>query len=146
MATPMGDQAKVFAQHWFDGVEKVRIERDHPAEIRDRYDRYLAYVLAQKNGVWLNYNVETVRAGMAPYFPKYGYSRRYHDQFLKAEEEAKAAHRGIWAPDTQHYPDYPEREAWWGARGAFVEEFRKEAEGKSNYVDISHWNALQTLE
>lgn len=146
MATPMGDQAKQFAQKWFDGVDKVRIERDHPAEIRDRYERYLAYVLASKNGVWLNYNVECVRAGMGPYFTKYGYSRRYHEQFVKAEQEAKAAKRGIWSDTTEHYADYAERESWWGARGAFVEEFRKEAEGKSNYVDINQWNALSQLE
>ena len=54
-----------------------------------------------------------VRAGFAPYFTKYGYSRRYHAEFLKAEEEAKAAHRGIWAAGTMHAPDYPERNRYW---------------------------------
>ena len=146
MATPLGDQAKVWAEQWFAGVDKVRLERDHPAEIRDRYNRYLAYVFALKDGTWVNYNVEAVRAGMGPYFPKYGRSRRFHDQFLAAEVEAKAAKRGIWAPGVMAYPDYPEREAWWEARGDFVEVFRKEAEGKSNYVDITHWDAMDRLE
>ena len=145
-ATPLGDEAKVWAEKWFDGITMVRLERDHPAEIRDRYNRYLAYVFAQKNGTWVNYNVECVRAGMAPYFPKYGNSRRFHADFLAAEAEAKAAHRGIWAPNVMAYPDYPEREAWWKARGDFVAAFRKEGEGKSNYIDISHWNALSQLE
>ena len=145
-ATPLGDEAKVWAEKWFDGVDKVRLERDHPAEIRDRYNRYLAYVFAQKNGAWLNYNVEAVRAGMAPYFPKYGQSRRYHNDFIAAEAEAKAAHRGIWAPGAMAYPDYPEREAWWTARGDFVAAFRAEAEGKPNYLDITHWDALNKLE
>src|SRR6185503_16799778 len=42
--TPMGDAAKQFAIKFFEGVHVVRLERDHPKEIRDRYDRYLAYV------------------------------------------------------------------------------------------------------
>lgn len=146
MATPMGEQAKLWAKHFFEGVEKVRIERDHPAEIRDRYNRYLAYVLANKNGTWMNYNVEVVRAGMSPYFPKYGNSRRFHAEFVAAQDEAKAAKRGIWAPGMPGYPDYPEREAWWSARGNFVDEFRKEGEGKANYIDITHWDALDQLE
>ncbi|MEO8843425.1 MAG: thermonuclease family protein [Kofleriaceae bacterium] len=148
-ATPMGDFARDWALKWFAGVEKVRLERDHPAEIRDRYNRYLAYVFANKHGVWLNYNVEAVRAGMAPYFPKYGQSRRYHKDFVDAEAEAKAAKRGIWQPGVEAYDDYPEREAWWGARGEFVTKFREEAEGnggKPNYIDLTHWDALSTLE
>jgi len=147
-ATPLGEQAKEWAKHFFDGVDRVRIERDHPAEIRDRYNRYLAYVFASKNGTWVNYNVEAVRAGMAPYFPKYGNSRRFHADFLAAESEAKAQKRGIWAPGAMSYPDYPEREAWWGARGNFVAEFRAEGEGqgKTNYIDITHWDAEKTLE
>ncbi|HEU0035647.1 MAG TPA: thermonuclease family protein [Kofleriaceae bacterium] len=146
MASPMGEMAKDWGKHFFEGVERVRVERDHPAEIRDRYNRYLAYVLAQKNGVWVNYNVELVRAGMSPYFPKYGYSRRFHNDFMNAQEEAKQHKRGIWAPGVKSYPDYGERETWWMARGAFVEEFRKEGEGKPNYIDLTHWDAIKQLE
>jgi endonuclease YncB( thermonuclease family) len=145
-ATPLGEQAKEFAKHFFEGVDKVRLERDHPSEIRDRYNRYLAYVFAKKNGQWVNYNVEAVRAGMAPYFPKYGQSRRFHREFIAAEEEAKQHQLGIWAPDAMSYPDYPEREAWWAARGEFVAQFRTESEADTNYVDISHADALDRLE
>ncbi len=145
-ATPLGEVAKEWAKKWFEGVKVVRIERDHPAEIRDRYNRYLAYVFAEKNGTWLNFNVEGVRAGMSPYFPKYGYSRRFHNEFVAAQDEAKNNKRGIWAPGVMSYPDYAEREAWWNARGAFVEAFRKEAEGKPNYIDITHWDALKQIE
>lgn len=146
LATPLGEQAKTFAKEFFHGIDKVRIERDHPAEIRDAYDRYLAYVVANKNGKWLVYNVEAVRAGMAPYFGKYGYSRRYHNDFVQAEAEAKAAKRGIWAPGAMHAPDYPEREEWWTARAEFVDAFRKEGENKPEYIDITHWDALQQIE
>lgn len=146
LATPLGEEAKHWGKAFFEGIDKVRIERDHPAEIRDAYGRYLAYVVANKGGKWICYNVELVRAGLSPYFPKYGNSRRYHDDFVKAQEEAKAKQIGIWAPGGKHAPDYAEREAWWTARGAFVDEFRKEAEGKPNYIDISHWDSLKTIE
>lgn len=146
MATPMGDAAKGFAKHFFEGAARVRLERDHPAEIRDRYNRYLAYVLVQKDGVWRNYNVEGVRAGMSPYFSKYGYSRRFHKEFVAAEAEARAAKRGIWAAGVEGYPDYEERRAWWTARAEFVEQFRTAGAGKANYIDITHWDALSQLE
>jgi len=140
-ATPMGDEAKAWAEQFFAGVKTVRLERDDADEIRDRYNRYLAYVLVERDGKWLNYNVEAVRAGMAPYFPKYGRSRRYHAQFVKAEAEAKAAHRGIWDPSKQAYPDYPEREAWWAARGAFMDDARA-----AGAIDLTHEHAEQQLE
>ena len=35
MATPVGDDAKRWAQAFFNGVTKVKLERDHPGEIRD---------------------------------------------------------------------------------------------------------------
>jgi endonuclease YncB( thermonuclease family) len=146
LESPVGEQAKVWAKEWFANVDKVTIERDHPAEIRDRYGRYLAYVVAMKGGVKQVYNVECVRAGMAPYFTKYGYSRRYDKEFKVALAEAKAAKRGIWDPSLQHAIDYPEREQWWNARGDFVDEFRKEGEGKPNYIDVTHWDAKKRLE
>lgn len=144
--TPLGDDAWHWAEKFFDGAGTVRIERDHPAEIRDAYNRYLAYVMVQKNGTWVNYNVECVRAGMSPYFPKYGQSRRFHKDFVAAQEEARAAKRGIWAPGVMSYPDYDERLAWWNARGEFVAKFRADGEGKDNFIDISHWDATKRLE
>lgn len=144
--TPLGEEAHKFAKAFFADADKVRLERDHPAEIRDAFQRYLAYVFVQKNGTWVNYNVECVRAGMSPYFPKYGQSRRFHAEFVAAQEEARKAKRGIWADGVMSYPDYEERLAWWNARGEFVAQFRKEGEGKANYIDISHWDATKRLE
>jgi endonuclease YncB( thermonuclease family) len=145
-ATPLGMDALEWAKKFFAGADKVRLERDHPSEIRDRFNRYLAYVFVNRNGTWVNYNVEHVRAGMSPYFAKYGQSRRFHDEFVKAQAEARAKKLGIWADGVMAYPDYDERLAWWDARGAFVEQFRKEAEGKPNYIDITHWDATKRLE
>ncbi len=144
--TPMGEVAKEWAKKFFDGEVRVRLERDHPAEVRDRFNRYLAYLLVEKNGRWVNFNVECVRAGMSPYFTKYGFSRRYHDDFVAAQGDAKAAKRGIWADGIMKYPDYKEREEWWWPRGEFVAAFRAEGQGKSNFVDITHWDAMQRLE
>jgi len=148
-ATPLGDEAKRWAEAWFKDVATVRLERDDPHEIKDRYRRYLAYVLAEKHGKWVNYNVEAVRAGMSPYFPKYGRSRRFDRDFIAAEAEAKAAKRGIWAPGAEAYPDYPEREAWWTARGDFVAKFHADATRGSQHatmIDLTHDDAVALLE
>jgi len=146
MSTPLGEEAKRFAQQFFTIGGKVRIERDDPRQIRDRYDRYLAYVLVEKDGRWLNYNVEAVRAGMSPYFMKYGWSRRFDAEFKAAEAEARAAHRGIWSADGRHYPDYDERARWWIARADFVAGFQKDAAGHDDFIDLTDWDALDRIE
>lgn len=146
MATPMGEVAKQWAKDFFEGTDRVRLERDHPAEVRDRFRRYLAYVFVMKDGTWKNFNVESVRAGMSPYYMKYGFSRRFHDEFVKAQAEAKAARRGIWADGVKKYPDYAEREAWWWPRAEFMRSFRDEGKDKPNYIDVTHWDAMRRLE
>lgn len=146
VATPIGEEAKKFGQSFFAGVGMVRLERDHPREIRDRYNRYLAYIFALKNGQWINYNIECVRAGMSPYFVKYSYSRRFHREFVAAQKEAQAARRGIWDPAKEHYNDYPERLEWWEARAEFIQNFEKEAEGRENYIKLDHWDAVRRIE
>lgn len=145
MGTPLGEEAKRFAKDFFAGVDVVRLERDHPEEIRDYYGRFLAYVFAQKGGRWVLYNVEAVRAGMSPYFTKYGYSRRFHDEFVRAQEEARAAKRGIWDPNQQHYPDYEERLAWWNGRAEFLREMEREAGNREDFVFLTRWNAGDRL-
>jgi endonuclease YncB( thermonuclease family) len=146
VATPLGEDAKKFAEEFFKGVQVVRLERDHPKEIRGRYNRYLAYVLVERNGEWVNYNVECTRAGMSPYFTKYAYSRRFHDQFVKAQEEAREKGLGIWDPHREHYRDYPERIKWWDARADFIKKFEADAVGKSNYIVLTNWDSLRRLE
>jgi endonuclease YncB( thermonuclease family) len=145
-ATPLGEDAKVWAEKFFEGVETVRLERDHPKEIRDRYNRYLAYVFARKDGEWRNYNVECVRAGMSPYFMKYAYSKRFHKEFDQAQAEARAAQRGIWAPGAMAYPDYEERLVWWTARAEFIQAFDQEAEGQERLIVLTHFDAMRRLE
>jgi endonuclease YncB( thermonuclease family) len=143
--TPMGEEAKRFAKHFFDGIDRVRLERDDPKELRDRYDRYLAYAFVRKGGRWVNYNVEAVRAGMSPYFTKYSYSRRFHDEFAAAEKEARAARRGIWNPNAQSYRDYAERKAWWDARAEFIRGFERDAQGRDDFIILTQWDSLARL-
>jgi len=146
LSTPMGERAAQWAAQWFDGVATVRLERDHPKELRGRYGRYLTYVFARKHGRWVMYNLAAVRAGMTPYFTKYGYSRRFHDRFVAAQRAARAAHRGIWSPRTRHAPDYDERIAWWSARARFVRAFERAARGRDDFIVLGRWDALQRLE
>jgi endonuclease YncB( thermonuclease family) len=145
-ATPLGEEARDWAKQWFEGVTVVRLERDHPKDMRGAYGRYLSYVFADKDGEWVNYNVECVRAGMSPYFTKYGYSRRFHDQFVAAQNEAREAKRGIWDPTKQHYPDYDERLVWWNIRADFIAKFEAEAEDRDEFIVLGQWDAIQRLE
>jgi endonuclease YncB( thermonuclease family) len=146
IASPLGEQAKLFGKKFFENATLVRVERDDPRQIRDRFNRYLAYVFAKKNGVWVHYNVEVVRAGMSPYFSKYGYSTRFHDEFVKAQDEARAAKRGIWEPGAMAAQDYDERLAWWNARGDFVRKWITAAEGKPDHLMVDQWDIMTRLE
>lgn len=144
--TPMGQEAAEFAKTFFDGAEVVRLERDDPKEIRGHYGRLLAYVFVKKSGRWTSYNVEAVRAGMSPYFTKYGYSHRFHNQFTHAEAEAREAKRGVWNPNARGYGDYDERKAWWNARADFIRAFEHEANRRDDYIQLTHWDGVQALE
>jgi endonuclease YncB( thermonuclease family) len=144
--TPMGEKATEFAESFFSGAEVVRLERDDPRDIRGRYGRLLAYAFVKKDGRWTSYNVECVRAGMSPYFTKYGYSHRFHNQLSHAEAEAREAGRGIWDPRSRGYGDYEERKAWWNARADFVQAFEHEANRRSDYIQLTRSDAVQKLE
>ena len=144
--TPMGEEATDFAEEFFRDAEVVRLERDDPKEIRGAYGRLLAHAFVKKNGRWTSYNVECVRAGMSPYFTKYGYSHRFHNQLARAEADAMQAKRGIWHPDARAYGDYDERKAWWNARADFIQAFEHEANRRDDYIQLTQWNALDQLE
>jgi endonuclease YncB( thermonuclease family) len=144
--TPMGDQATEFARRFFEGAETVRLERDDPKTLRGRYGRVLAYAFVRKDGKWTSYNVEAVRAGMTPYFTKYGYSHRFHNQFARAEAEAREAKRGIWDPNAQSYGDYHERRDWWDARAKFIQAFEHDGTGRDDFIVLTQWDAESRLE
>lgn len=148
-ATPMGEIAKDYAHEFFNRVTEVRLEHDDLSRTRGYFDRYLVYVFVEVDGQWLNYNLEAVRAGMTPYFTKYGYSARFHNEFLEAEAEAQENQRGVWDPSLSHYPDYSERRAWWDRRADNIVHFETTYGDAPNYVNLGvdeDWANLETLE
>ncbi|MDF1564483.1 MAG: thermonuclease family protein [Deltaproteobacteria bacterium] len=134
--TPLGELAKEWAARFFKGVKEVRLERDEASRTRGFYERHLVYVFAKKDGKWVNYNLEAVRAGMAPYFTKYGRCVRFDAEFKAAQEEARIAHRGIWSDALKHYPDYDERLAWWEERAQTIDRFRAKAAKDPTLIDL----------
>jgi endonuclease YncB( thermonuclease family) len=145
-ATPMGEEAKDWAERFFEGVDSVELERDAARTTQDRYGRTLAHAFARKKGKRLHYNLEAIRSGMSPYFVKYGYSERFHDAFSRAEAEARAAQRGIWDAGKKAYRDYPERKAWWTARADAMQGFEREARTRSDYIVLTRPDADAELE
>ena len=141
--TPMGEVATVWARRFFEKVKKVRLERDEVGRKRGYFDRHLVYVFAKKDGVWINYNLAAVRAGMAPYFVKYGRCGRFDAEFVAAQKEAQIAHRGIWSDALYHYPDYDERLTWWEERAATIDRFRARSAKDADLIDLMADDGLE---
>jgi micrococcal nuclease len=87
---PWGPEASSFAKRFTSGGT-VRLEFDR--QRLDRYGRFLAYVWV--DGLLLN--EELVRAGLAHYEPQFSYSPAMKRRFRAAQDEARAARRGIWS-------------------------------------------------
>jgi len=87
---PWGPEASELTRQFVSGGT-VRLQLDH--ERIDRQGRFLAYVWV--NGRMLN--EELIRAGLGRAELQYRYSRTMKDRFRRAEDEAKAAGRGIWS-------------------------------------------------
>jgi endonuclease YncB( thermonuclease family) len=136
--TEMGEEAARWARDFFVGVDTVRLEYDDSKRTIGVYGRHLVYVFVKRDGEWLNYNVEAVRAGTAPYFPKYGYSRRFHDDFVAAQREAQEAKRGIWGSEFDHYPDYDERLDWWTRRANAIVRFENKYSGDADVYALGN--------
>jgi micrococcal nuclease len=75
------------------GRVELEWERPDGAE-RDEFGRLLAYVWTGERLV----NLELVRQGWTRFFTKYG-TGRCAERFRAAEEEARAAKRGLWSAD-----------------------------------------------
>jgi len=66
---------------------------------RDKYDRLLAYVLADGD----NANVELVRLGWTRFWTRYG-AGRLAEQFAAAERDARSERAGLWGPNGWNKP------------------------------------------
>ncbi|MGE3889658.1 MAG: thermonuclease family protein [Vicinamibacterales bacterium] len=95
-AEPYGDQATAYLKKLAEG-QLVRLEYD--GERRDRYSRTLAYVFLESGTL---VNEEMIRAGWAEHYRNFDYRRK--GNFQRAEREARAARRGMWAGATSRRP------------------------------------------
>jgi micrococcal nuclease len=95
---PLAIEAKEFTRRAI-GKGPVRLGFDK--ERIDRHGRYLAYVwyAELEDGEERLLNEELIRAGLTRAKLQYFYSDRMKRRFRVAEEEARAAKRGIWADD-----------------------------------------------
>ena len=80
---------------------QVRLERD--TELRDRYDRLLAYVFRRRDGIFVNEAL--ARDGFARTLT-YPPNEAYVDRFVDAVTDARAAERGLWhaCPEDERGP------------------------------------------
>jgi micrococcal nuclease len=86
-----GKEASANTAELLPGGTEVVLERD--VEVRDRYDRLLAYVYRASDGVFVNLAmVDQGYAQAAPYPPNEAYS----DEFAAATRDARENGRGLW--------------------------------------------------
>lgn len=145
--TPAGEAAKAFARGLMGDGTRVRLERDRlGAPELDPYGRRLAHVILETEAGDVLFSEVMIRAGHSPYFVKYGGSIRFDARLRAAERAAREAQRGIWSKTgPAHYPDYPERLAWWQRRLAQVRAWREVA-ARSDHVTLGEPGTARKLQ
>jgi len=144
--TPWGEAAEEFAKEFFENISDVIIEHDSLDRTTGFFHRHLCYVIVEKNGSRINFNVELVRNGFTPYYTKYGYSSRYHEDFIAAEHEARKKKVGIWNKKTHCYPDYDERISLWTDRADAIRNFNSSFSNNDDYFMLANetdWSRLK---
>jgi len=134
--SPFGYDTWQWTKEFMSDVDSVRLEKDDNLRGIDIFDRYLVYVICYKKGKEVNYNIECVKTGHSPYFNKYGNSRRFHPEFVEAQEYAKKNKLGIWNSNTKCYPDYDERLIWWNKRAEQIVNFESKYLNDNRYVNF----------
>ena len=145
--TPFGYEAYLWAKEFMKGIDSVTLELDDNIRTIDMYNRNLVYVIVYKNGRRMNYNLECIKNGYSPYFMKYGYSRRFHSDFVDAQNEAKKKKVGIWDNSTKCYPDYEQRIIWLEKRANQLSNFENNYTGRSDVFSLlsGNFNDLDSL-
>jgi micrococcal nuclease len=75
---------------------KVKIEIDPSQGERDKYGRYLGYVIMEDG---TNYNLKMLEQGFA-YEYTYNTPYKYQSEFKKAQADAQASGKGLWSAAT----------------------------------------------
>jgi endonuclease YncB( thermonuclease family) len=86
-----GRRAAAFTERLLPPGERVRLVRD--VEVRDQYDRLLAYVYRARDGLFVN--AELVRRGYA-YVDTVPPNVRHVELFRRLARRARAKKRGLW--------------------------------------------------
>jgi micrococcal nuclease len=86
-----GPEASAFTKR---EIEKRLVLLEFDRTPRDRYGRVLAYVFRQPDEFFLN--AELLKQGYAYAYTRFPFARK--EEFLRYEEEARKAGRGLWAP------------------------------------------------
>lgn len=134
--TVFGEETAVWARDFFadlaeeDGPARVGLRFPAEEETRDIYGRLLCHVILADGR---DFNLLLVELGKSPYFNKYGNSRICHEDFVRAQKEARKAQLGLWHPETNQ----PRTEGapaakrpydlllpWWQARADAIDAFR----------------------
>jgi micrococcal nuclease len=143
--SPFGYDAWQWAKEFTEDVDYVRLEKDDNLRTVGTYGRYLAYAIVYKDGKEINYNIECVRQGYSPYFNKYGNSRRFHEEFVEAQNYARENKLGVWNPDEKCYPDYKERLVWWDERARQLKHYEENYSGIDTHFNLTIDGEYQRL-
>lgn len=92
-AQPFADEATAFVRGLVDG-RSVTLRADPSSRDRDVYDRLLRYVILADGRVL---DAEIIRSGLGFAYTRFPYERM--EDYVALEREARAAERGVWAPD-----------------------------------------------
>lgn len=134
--SPFGFETWQWTKDLLTDVTSVRLEKEDTLRLIDVYGRYLSYVFLNYDDGEMNYNIECVKRGYSPYYNKYGNSKRFHKEFLEAQEFARKNKLGIWNIETKCYPDYEKRISWWNKRAEQIEEFEKQYSKSDNSFNL----------
>lgn len=111
---PMGKVASRYAQKRLSG-KYVDLEFEGH-RTRGKYKRLLTYVFVDGE----NLNLELVRAGLSPYYTKYGLSEHYDRDFREAERFARHHRLNIWG-DAALTSQYFRLKSKWGQKRSETE-------------------------
>ncbi|HSH55481.1 MAG TPA: thermonuclease family protein [Candidatus Limnocylindrales bacterium] len=87
-----GPAASAFTKNAITAAgSQVRLEADSQSTNRDRYDRLLRYVYLPDGTL---FNKRLISEGYGFYYPYFPFDKS--KEFNEAQEQARAAHRGLW--------------------------------------------------
>jgi endonuclease YncB( thermonuclease family) len=145
-SSPFGYDSWKWAEEFMKNTDSVRLERDDVTRVKDMFNRHLVYMIVYKDGNEINYNIEAVKQGITPYFNKYGNSKRFHQEFVDAQNYARTNRLGIWNDTVQRYPDYEQRIEWWNKRVEQLENFSKNYSNDPQYLNLTNDDGFAQLE